>query len=1202
MTPHQRAGTTSRRRSPGRALPAAFLGAALAALGGCTLAPAAPTIAEVSPGWGYNGEPTEISIDGAHFFPTVVVANTNEGASADGGRIEGTFQAWLEGDETFALEDVQHQSYDRLGAEVPEGLPIGTYDLRVEVPSGLVATLPDAFTVTDTRSDHLDVSVEIAAYIVGGLAQVTLQLQDPEDQVVAQALDVIVRASSTTSPTGATDVLFWPTDGLEDQEPLQEGVGITGQLGADGTGVFLVTSQIADDVRFEVSAADETSVVRGDSLTLSWDAGPVSEVELALPRDDFRTLAGDPFDLTIRLKDSLGNVLTTLPADLVLYDECGGWVKGASIVGEGTVEVLLTGACEVDRIHALLYGIVWDSEPFEVLPGEHSAYTVQAAPDSVAAGEGLVVFVEAVDGWGNVVTDHEADILLHDGVGVLDPTRGRGTQSCPGFGGDGSQLCTAAVWTAGSEVVIRAEDAEGAKGEAAPIEVVPADGASVVFVVRASSVEAGESFDVTVRVLDAYANSVGFDPGGTDRVEFLDDSGTLACTWTGAVDGAQGFSCTIEGAVSDANVSARVLGLTGYGADPLVVTNAALGDVEVDPQGSTFVAGTAFTLELRGYDDYGNPYIVQTDAQVDLTDTAGTMTPATAVLGPLGEVQVSSVVYAAGTSVRLSASQGGTTLGTSRPIFVSPDEQDGITVEAPPWISVDEPGVVVLTAVDAYGNTVTSYAGTMTVSSQGPGCETRVIEEFDEGTTSVDLTCETALIGETLVVTDDAGFEGASATVDIVDLACADGPTATLLLDGLDDTVRCLAAGGTVEVEADAAGSTAGGGGLSVWHFSDGVSVEERTLASDTTLTYDTTGTRYVELLVADTNACAGLDGGYVYVGSDDGEPTGPIGITVTPSSVSSIGTVSVDVSALDCTEDIAAGQTLLVRADLGNPIGASSGKGLSVTLDAAGTASFDWTFDAGFSGTGTLYVGSQGGGGIGSKSVTVTDDRVLPTVVSVDPAGTELGTVEQVEVVFSEPMHASFVTSAYISLTGPTAAVTATYALSSDLTTLTITPTTPLDGASGTFTLSLTRDVRDLAGNRLDGGWSGVGAPATFLFGDIGDTLPAVSSCTVDEERFTPDGDDGPDAEKDTIAMTPTATAAPTWWWLGVYDVGGTRVRSERAPGTDSEIEWDGRGDDGTVMGAGWYRLALSAIDTNGNVGGQCNGAVELEQHVDLP
>ena len=600
------------------------------ALAGCTLAPAAPKLESVSPDWAYNGESTDITLNGEHFFPSVVVDG-----SGDGGRIEGSFEVWLEGPEQVDLEGVQHEDYESVGAEVPEGVTPGLYDIHLRVPYGLESKLEGAFTVTDTRADHLMLETETVAYGVGAYAAVTVRLQDPADQAVTQSMAIAVHASSAS---GAQSVTFWP-DSLDAQEATSD--GIQGNLGLDGTGTFLVTSGEPDDISLEVLPVDPESVVDGDTLLLSWDAGDVEAVDVDLPASDFVVPAGEPFDVEIVLRDGSGAVITDEPADLFVRDECQGWVDpDVSIVGQGTLSVTLTSACEENRIHAWAYGADWTSEPFRVSPAPLSIYDVQLAATSVEAGTNVGILVEAQDDYGNVVTDADGILELRDDLGGLDPDLGFGEQSCSPFF-SGLALCTVALWYAAPEVRVTASDETGISGTSDPIAVLSGPAITLTIGVDGTTVTAGEEFEVEVRALDAYGNSVEFDPGGTDPVVFSDESDSLACVWAGAAESSQLFTCSITVAMSSDPISASVLGLSAEAPDPMTIENGALAQVDVDPTGSTFIAGSAFTLDLQGYDAYGNDYVVQTDPRITLRDSAGFITPASATLGLTGSAQVS---------------------------------------------------------------------------------------------------------------------------------------------------------------------------------------------------------------------------------------------------------------------------------------------------------------------------------------------------------------------------------------------------------------------------------------------------------------------------------------------------------------------------------------------------------------------------------
>jgi hypothetical protein len=1171
-----------------------FVAAALVAgtAVGCTLDPSPPLVSAVTPGWGYNGEDTPVEIQGAHLYPALAITG------ADDARILGTFGARLERDGvSIALEGVQHIGYDRLSALVPAGIDPGTYDLRVDVPSGLSTTLDDAFEVTDTRADHLALSVSDTAYTVGFWAVVSLALLDPLDVLVPQSMPVVVRAEPA-SDAGTLDGVYFAEDQLDGQEALADGSGVRGVLEEDGTGILLITAEAETAIRLVVEPAEDAGVASA-SQVLSWDPGAVDTIEIELPRGNFRTEAGATFDVVLRARDRYGNLITREPVGVFLTDECGHELLYEEVLGEVTVPLTLTVACEVNRIVAFTGDGQGESEAFEVYAGDLVGYEVTVAPTRVIAGDPALVLVEAVDAYGNLVRTHAEEIALSDDVGGLDPELNIGTQSCPGFT-DGQQLCFVSLWRAAEAVVVRAEDRGGFRGAGEPVEVV-ADAPSAVLVeVLATSVAAGETFDVLVQVTDAYANNVAFSPGGSDPVAFDEPAGTIACTWSGAAAPGHRFACTVERAQSSVQVGASVLGLEGVSTDPLTIVNGPIARVDVDPGGGPFTAGTAFSVQFDAYDAYGNAYVVQTDAVLDLEDTAGTFAPGTAVLGPTGSTVVSGVVYGAGANVRIYASQAGARLGASRAFPVSPAALAGFDVSAPPWLAVDTGATIDVTAADAYGNPVGTYTGVVTLEAAGGSCDPVTTSDFEDGFARVAVRCDRPALSETFTAEDTDGLSGASGVVDVVDLGCSDGPEADLTLNGDAEAVECLTAGSEVEVLADTSASVAGGAGVAVRHFDDGAGNTWRTLAADLTLSWTDTGVYDVVALVVDAEACAGLATGTVYIGADDGEPTGPIDVALSATTVdASAGSVVATVSARDCTGDVAANQEILVRADLGTPVGVASGEGLVVTLDSAGAGSFDWMFDSGYAGDATLSVGSWGGGGLGVTTIVATGDSALPEIVSIEPVGTWSDTIDTLTVEFTEAMLSHNMSASHITLTGPSGNVPLAFSLSSDLTTLTVTPTPPVDGAAGAYTLALSPGVRDTAGNQLDGAWSDVASGFTVTVGDVADTLPTITTCDADVSTFTPDGDEGAADEADRVILSPVATAAPSWWWLLVTDEDGERVRSARQPGTDTAVRWDGRADDGRVAAPAEYRLLLRAVDVSGNIGEPCVVTVELAQHV---
>jgi len=92
----------------------------------------APQISAISPIESYNNQVSHLTITGTNFvaFSTVF--------------LEGVF---AQKSKSFALKNVVFRDTNHLEADLPAGLPSGTYDLIVSNPGGWIGTLPHAFTV-----------------------------------------------------------------------------------------------------------------------------------------------------------------------------------------------------------------------------------------------------------------------------------------------------------------------------------------------------------------------------------------------------------------------------------------------------------------------------------------------------------------------------------------------------------------------------------------------------------------------------------------------------------------------------------------------------------------------------------------------------------------------------------------------------------------------------------------------------------------------------------------------------------------------------------------------------------------------------------------------------------------------------------------------------------------------------------------------
>ncbi len=1151
---------------------------------GCAPVAPAPELRTISPGWGWTGEVTDVTVIGERLFPSLVVGDQREEA-----QFNSAFQVYLETDTPTALDGVEFVNTSTLVAEVPAGVEPGTYDVRLVDPAGIETTLSQGFRVTETRADHLVFDVERVGYDVSEIASLGMRLEDPEGGSVAEPLLVEVRA---TSAEGAAGLEFG--DGLlDEQSPLTDGVGVQGKLHQDGTAPLLLRSTIAQDLTLTLSAVSDSFITPATTL-LSFSPGLPDHVVLSLPSEAFSSVAGEEIALGIEVVDDSGNVIDATGLQVYVYedDDCGDLHQLIDLLSAGPYPITLTTACPANHLHAIGVGVsAADSEAFEVRAAEMQGYDLTAVPSSVVAGTGvLAVVVGAVDGFDNLVEDHVATITLKDSVGGLDSDTGVGEQACGSFF-TGQAVCTATTVRAGSGITITATDEMGRTGVSNAIEVLPNVAVAVTVTPGVAVGEAGVPFSVVVQLLDEWDNAITFLP---EEAVLVDDTGTLLCE-----PSAEGnFLCVITAAHPADVLSVEIQGLSGVSA-PFLVTNSDLAAADVTASVSSVTAGDAFGVTVFGFDAYGNAYTTPVSGStVTLSDLLGGMGAMSLTLDGSGSAGATVQLTVAGTDAIL-ASAGGIALGASAGIEVLAGEVVDLRVLAPAWADIADGVPVEVTAVDAFENANGVYLGPVTVSLSG--CASQATSDFSLGVALVDLVCEDVGF-ELQVLAEDDAMSGLSEPLDVLDFACPAGPVADLLLDGADEVVGCLVAEELTFV-VDTSGTVPGDAPIAIWHL-EGPAEDVRSLSAPTEVTFTESAGERVTVVVADIEGCASSDSAVGWVGANDGSPVGPLVVTPAATTVASGATTAVTVAATDCAGDVASAGTVFVWSDLGVVAGPlSTGSGLSLTLDGAGAGTFDVTFDSGYATTASVAVAGASGEAFGAADVVVTGDSVRPVVVSVTPVGTWTDAVSEVTVAFSEPMFAANFTALAVSLTGPDGAITTALAVSSDGRTLTVTPTDTLDPAAGTYTLTLSTNVRDVAGNRLSGDWSGNSASWTSTFGDVPSTVGDLgAACSFGASAIRPDGDDGDGAEADVVDMTLSATTAPSWWSLAVTSPEGDRLLTTRVAGARTDWSWDARGEDGRIVAEDSYEVVVSAVDVSGNEGEACAKTVVVSQRGRTP
>lgn len=1125
----------------------------------------------------YNGEQTLVIVRGRHFYPTPRVQAVPSAEAP----VDAAFALRLDGDDASVTLAPRWRSVESLEVTVPAGLAVGSWDATLIDPAGRSVSTPDAITVSDVRPDRLVLEISPPVAEVNQPVSLGISVVDTFDRLVPTPLPVRVAVEGA-----AAGVQFG--DALGAQVPLDDGVGVRGLLGLDGRAAVPLTLSVPGQVTVAVAQHGDDAV-RGDRGAALWLAGSELRVEIGLPNPDFETTAGETFPVSLRLRDQFGNAVDNTRQAVVVRDTCGAWVAPVTIDGPTQVDATLTRAtdatgCLENRIE-VVSGPPGSSELVRVLPGPADALRVIVAPTRVVAGAELGVFVLPTDAWGNQA-DWSGSVRL-----IRDSAAGVGDWECssgvPVF-------CTVRPRRAGSSLFLQVDGFDGVTeltGRSNGFSV-SAGPFSTLAVASAGPAVAGAPFVLSVSPTDEFGNPVdALAVGGESLVASRAGEPGFACTPGLVTPTELRLNCIATRA--GAGAVTLVHPDTGATATvPLTVAPGPLSRVDVVSDGTTVVAGESLSVHVSGEDAWGNAV---SSGTVDLASSEEPGASAVVTLDGAGVGSTRIVLERAGTTY-VTGSSGGVEIGRSSAVLVSPaaPERLRLTVGAA-WAWVDEVVDLRVEAVDPFGNRapVDAPVTLSTASGEGALPSLALNNGVAVGPISwvvpVDVEVITALA---------AGLSGDSDPFVVV-AACAGRPAPTIVARGSADERACTDADGTANYLV-----SVGSPGANRWLASvdGGVPVDAR-LPGFGVSTHGV-GRHRLDVIAVEPDGCAGEASVDLWTGPDDGRPVGPLTVSLARDTAGvadpATGTVAVTITDIvDCTGDPATGAPVVVRVDRGRVERATpTGSGLTVTADAFGSGDFTWSFlDASTGGDALVRVVAGDGAAAGAASLVAVGDLRRPRVWDQSPLGAYLELIDSVTLAFSEALLPQSVSPSAFEVAGPVVmpiAVTAA-ALGADGRSVEISVSPPIDPALGQFVVQARPQLRDLAGNRLDGGF--VGAASTWG-GPIGTpgTPPSLVSCGVDVPRFRPDGDDGLGEEADRVLFSWSASSTPTWWMISVYS-DNTLVRREwRTPAgpTDAWL-WDGRDSAERVQEDGVWELRVSADDGFGNRSAPCAIPVTL-------
>ncbi len=657
------------------------------------------------------------------------------------------------------------------------------------------------------------------------------------------------------------------------------------------------------------------------------------------------------------------------------------------------------------------------SNPFTVSAGVPAQLVFTTQPGNGTGGTPLtqqpVVYIE--DAQGNLVTTDNTTVTLaigtNPGPGTLSNCTAQASAGIATFTG-----CT--IDKIGTGYTLTATDATDnlttPSAPSGPFNITPGQPYRLAFTTTPGTTVAGDQFanQPVVTLLDAGGNTATVAPGSTDAVGIAigpsSPGGTLSgCTETTTAGVASFTGCSISTPgvgytlVATDTTNPAVLSATSGSFN--VVTPALTSFKVSTPATNTPTVGTAFNVTITALDQSGYQF----------PGFSGTQT--IAFSGPANSPNGNAPVYPASVSftngvgtasvtlfdaqtTTLTATQG-TVMGTSGNMTVKPlGTATALSVGNPGGQTAGSSFNETIDAVDQYGNTVTAYSASPTVTFIGPSNSPSGKAptypgtlNFTNGVATPSLTLYDAQ-STTLKATILGGVTGTSTSFTV-----SPGTTTTLVVSAFPSPVTAGTAHSVTVTAFDAYGNTtpsytgtvhftstdpqatAGAGLPANYTFTTGTGADNGTHTFTNGVTLKTAGTQSITATDTVTGTIKGTQSGITV------NPTGAATLTVSgfPSPTTAGAAHSVTVTAHDAYGNTATGYTGTVHF---------------TSSDGAAVLPANYTFVAGDNGVHTFTNGATLKTA-GTQSITATD-TVTGTItgtqsaITVNPAGAATLTV----------------------------------------------------------------------------------------------------------------------------------------------------------------------------------------------------------------
>jgi uncharacterized membrane protein len=548
------------------------------------------------------------------------------------------------------------------------------------------------------------------------------------------------------------------------------------------------------------------------TASLTVDAGALTTVSVSGPAS---VTAGGTATFTATGFDAEGNSLGV---------ETASWSITSGAAGSWSYNVYTSHTAGSWTVSALV-STVNGTASLTVNAAAAASFVVSSFPSPATAGVSGTVTVTAHDAYGNVATGYTGTVHFtsSDGQAVLpaDSTLSSGTGTF-----------SATLKTAGTQSITATDTMTNSIAGSLAVTVVANVVARLVVTSSGGTETAGVPFTILVRAVDAYGNTATSYVGTV--VFTTSDSGFGVSlpgdyTFTAGNAGEVGFSAVLVTAGSQSIIATDTSNSSINGSLTVTVDPNSGTRLVVTSSGGTETAGVPFTILVRAVNAYGNTATSYVGTVVFTTSDLGfgvnLPTSYTFTAENAGEVSFSAVLVTAGSQSIIATDTSNSSIAGSLAVTVVANVAARLVVTSSGGTEIaGVPFTILVRAVDAYGNTATSYVGTVVFTTSDPGALVSLPSSYtftaaDAGVASFSAVLVTAG-SQSITATDtsDSSIIGSENGITVTHATAA----SNVVITPADSSVTAGATKTYSATATDAYGNTWDVTSLTTWSISSG--------------------------------------------------------------------------------------------------------------------------------------------------------------------------------------------------------------------------------------------------------------------------------------------------------------------------------------------------------------------------------------------